>query len=131
MRNLGLSSIDEALRNLRLTNQSREIFFHGGVNEVMVNGDAERIEQVIINLVLNAIKYSTGNMAINVTISREHDEVITNVQDQWGRYSCSRQRKGFRTVLSRRRDCCHFFRVRYRPLRGRRNYPTPWRKNLD
>ena len=76
-----VSSIDEALRNLQLTNQSREIFFHAGVNEVMVNGDAERIEQVIINLVLNAIKYSTGNMAINVTISREHDEVITSVQD--------------------------------------------------
>ncbi|MEO6813960.1 MAG: PAS domain-containing sensor histidine kinase [Ginsengibacter sp.] len=76
-----VSSIDGAVRNLKLTNQSREIFLHAGIKEVMVNADADRIEQVIINLILNAIKYSTENGAINVTISREGDEVITSVQD--------------------------------------------------
>jgi PAS domain S-box-containing protein len=76
-----VNSVDEAIKNLQLTNQSREIHFNAAVNEVMVTADAERIEQVIINLVLNAIKYSPGNQVIEVAISRKHEEVITSVRD--------------------------------------------------
>jgi signal transduction histidine kinase len=53
--------------------------------ELMGNWDRERISQVLVNLVSNALKYSPPNAEVRVTIHRAGDEVIVQVADRgWG-----------------------------------------------
>lgn len=49
--------------------------------EIMVNWDKFRMEQVLINLLTNAIKYGE-NSPITIGISQEHDHVTISVSDQ-------------------------------------------------
>lgn len=43
--------------------------------------DRERITQVIINLLNNAIKFSSDNSNININIRKEKDEILFEIQD--------------------------------------------------
>lgn len=43
--------------------------------------DQERIKQVIINLLNNAIKFSLDNSSINVNIRKEQDDILFEMQD--------------------------------------------------
>jgi PAS domain S-box-containing protein len=47
----------------------------------IIKGDAHRIEQVIINLLTNAIRYAPGSDRIEVHLSREQDEIKVGVKD--------------------------------------------------
>ncbi len=52
----------------------------GGVDELKVQGDKERLKQVLINLITNALKYTeTGRVTMRVRI--EPEEVIISVED--------------------------------------------------
>jgi two-component system phosphate regulon sensor histidine kinase PhoR len=46
-----------------------------------VYGDRERLRQVIVNLVENAIKYSEKNGGVRVTLSAQEDRTFVTVQD--------------------------------------------------
>jgi signal transduction histidine kinase len=48
---------------------------------VMVGADRQRIEQVLTNLVQNAIKYSSDTKRIEIACRVEGDEVVTSVHD--------------------------------------------------
>lgn len=50
-------------------------------DEIKVFGDAERLRQVIVNLVENAIKYSEPNDSVTVMCRNEQDMVVISVQD--------------------------------------------------
>jgi signal transduction histidine kinase len=43
--------------------------------------DQERIKQVVINLINNAIKFSTEKSVINLKVKKEHDNVLFEVED--------------------------------------------------
>jgi PAS domain S-box-containing protein len=47
-----------------------------------VTGDPERLEEVLLNLVENAIKYSPGGGEVTISASVERDELVVRVQDQ-------------------------------------------------
>lgn len=49
--------------------------------DLKVNGNAERLEQVIMNLVSNAVKYSPDNKEIVVRAKQESDAVVVSVVD--------------------------------------------------
>jgi signal transduction histidine kinase len=49
---------------------------------VMVQGDQLRIEQVLSNLVSNAVKYSPGGGRVHVAISATDDQVVLAVKDE-------------------------------------------------
>ena len=49
---------------------------------VMVNGDELRLEQVLDNLVQNAIKYSPGGGRVTVCIEQQNDKVWLSVSDE-------------------------------------------------
>jgi signal transduction histidine kinase len=49
---------------------------------VVLRADAARIEQVLNNLVSNALKYSPGGSRVDVAVLREADEVVFSVTDQ-------------------------------------------------
>lgn len=60
---------------------SHEIQFVEDAKDVYINGDRIRLEQVLINLLTNAIKYSPKGGKIIVTISTDDANVYVNVQD--------------------------------------------------
>lgn len=76
---------DEALRPV--LNSIHTIKFRGSLEidydipHVLVSLDTPRIEQAIINLVTNAIKYSKDNGSIKISITREENMVVIQVED--------------------------------------------------
>lgn len=48
---------------------------------VMLNADHQRVEQVIINLITNAIKYSPGADRIAITVTSDNERIRVSVQD--------------------------------------------------
>jgi signal transduction histidine kinase len=48
---------------------------------VLVEGDPTRIEQVVVNLLSNAAKYTASAGRIAVTVEREADEIVLRVRD--------------------------------------------------
>lgn len=51
------------------------------VPEIMVNADKQRIEQVVTNLVSNAIKYSPGANKVNISVSKKNGFTRVEVTD--------------------------------------------------
>jgi PAS domain S-box-containing protein len=52
------------------------------VEDVGVSADAVRLEQVILNLVTNAVKYTPAGRAIHVSVFEEGDEAVMAVRDE-------------------------------------------------
>jgi two-component system phosphate regulon sensor histidine kinase PhoR len=50
--------------------------------EIIFKHNSSLIEQAIINLLNNAIKYSDGNSEINITVIKQNNDVIISVADQ-------------------------------------------------
>lgn len=54
--------------------------------ELVISVDRDRIEQVLYNLISNALKYSPADTQVNVEVKRlqqsEHDEVVVAVHDK-------------------------------------------------
>jgi signal transduction histidine kinase len=61
---------------------SHEIVFVESTEAVIANCDATRIEQVVTNLVSNAVKYSPDGGRVTVSAFAEHSEAIVSVTDE-------------------------------------------------
>ena len=66
--------MEEISSNLQQTTKAHLITFHKYPENLMVNADSWRIEQVLVNIIGNAIKYSphSGNIIINATKKEEN-----------------------------------------------------------
>ena len=49
--------------------------------DIMINGNEERLEQVVMNLINNAVKYSPLNKQIIVSATKDHDNATVGVID--------------------------------------------------
>ncbi|HET6252660.1 MAG TPA: PAS domain S-box protein [Puia sp.] len=49
--------------------------------DLVISADSEKIEQVLINLLTNAIKYSPDDPRVTLTVRREGDKALVSVQD--------------------------------------------------
>jgi PAS domain S-box-containing protein len=72
--------LDDAIELIGYENKSHTIE-RTVAGHVTVTGDAHRIEQVIINLLTNAIRYSPGADKIEAGLTREANEVLVWVKD--------------------------------------------------
>lgn len=54
---------------------------HRALKKQIVHGDKERLIQIFLNLIDNAIKYNQENGHIWVSINQEHNEVCVQIQD--------------------------------------------------
>jgi PAS domain S-box-containing protein len=75
------SLVQEIVSNLQQTTKNHHLVFNDSGEKLMVNADRERIEQVVINLLSNSIKYMpvSGNIIINT--SCENGNVLVSVHD--------------------------------------------------
>jgi PAS domain S-box-containing protein len=62
-------------------NNGYQITLETNLSEIYVNGDAHRIEQVINNLLTNAIRYSPGANQIIITLTHEQENIKVGVRD--------------------------------------------------
>lgn len=74
--------LQEVLETFPYTNTSHEIIFDVNSEECLVLADKQRIEQVIINLLTNAIKYSPSADQVHVSIKNEGELVTVRIKDQ-------------------------------------------------
>lgn len=63
------------------TISSHEIIYHP-VESIRVHADQDKIEQVLINFINNAVKYSPQESVINVTCIQKGDRAIVCVKDE-------------------------------------------------
>jgi PAS domain S-box-containing protein len=73
--------VDESIELIQHTNDRYQITLETTVNSCMVSGDSQRIEQVLINLLTNAIKYSPGTDRVIVSLTCDQNNATVGVQD--------------------------------------------------
>ncbi|MBS1516701.1 MAG: GHKL domain-containing protein [Bacteroidetes bacterium] len=76
--------ISKTLEELKTIAENKKInlrFDETAVNGVQVFGDEERLKQVLVNLIDNAIKYTPEDGTIEVSVNVLDKEVIVKVQD--------------------------------------------------
>lgn len=85
--NLKPINIDEAVKSAieelsSLANKKNiQINYQPLENLPQVMGDLERLKEVMINLISNAIKYNYENGKVNIFYEIKEEELITNIQD--------------------------------------------------
>lgn len=73
--------INEVLEIMRQTNPAHELKLSCGINECIIEADQQRIEQVLINLISNAIKYAPTSREVLIKVSNITDNIRVSVQD--------------------------------------------------
>jgi PAS domain S-box-containing protein len=73
--------VDDAIELLSYGNNHYQLLLETNISELFVTGDPNRIEQVIINLLTNAIRYSPGSNRIIVYLTHDPNEVKVGVRD--------------------------------------------------
>jgi signal transduction histidine kinase len=63
-------------------NSPHRIVLRSDASSVVAQGDEARLEQVVVNLISNAVKYSPAGGAIDVTVGRDQDHAVLEVADR-------------------------------------------------
>jgi PAS domain S-box-containing protein len=74
--------IAETVVNLQQTTGTHHLIFNKNDQALITNGDADRIEQVLVNIIGNAIKYSTEPGDIIVNATKQDEEILVEVADK-------------------------------------------------
>jgi len=74
--------LKDVMETFPYTNKSHQIVFEEPEEKFIVLGDRQRLEQVVINLLTNAIKYSPKANKVYVGIERKGDLVAVKIKDE-------------------------------------------------
>ncbi len=72
--------VTETVEDIKYTNNSHSIILTNNFNG-NIYGDKDRLQQVIINLINNAIKYSPAKTNIEISINKAGDKIAVSVKD--------------------------------------------------
>jgi len=72
---------NNAIELLSYGNHRYQMSLETDIDELLITADPDRVEQVIINLLTNAIRYSPGTDRIIIYLTREAGEVKVGVRD--------------------------------------------------
>lgn len=75
------SLIESALETIQQTHEDFDIEVVGNEASLMVNGDESRIEQVLINYLTNALKYSLNHKSVRISREIAGNNLIIRVRD--------------------------------------------------
>jgi signal transduction histidine kinase/ActR/RegA family two-component response regulator len=73
--------VDAVVTDFRAQTRNHDMALHRASAAVLVQGDHERLEQVLVNLLQNAMKYSPQGGPILVTVDRTEGEARVSVKD--------------------------------------------------
>ncbi len=73
--------ISEVVSNMRVSSETHLLSL-AAVPGIEVNGDAARIEQVLLNLITNAITYSPEGGEVDVRVWTEENAALVSIRDQ-------------------------------------------------
>ena len=71
----------DAAADARARAQERTITFDAAVDTAIVNGDEDRLRQVIGNVVGNALVHTEPSVPISISIRRLHGDIVLEVAD--------------------------------------------------
>jgi PAS domain S-box-containing protein len=74
--------IKEVTEAVQQTTQNHHLIYKGYRGKSFVNADRQKIEQVMINLLGNAIKYTPQEGDINIKLQKKGTNLIVSVEDQ-------------------------------------------------
>jgi PAS domain S-box-containing protein len=72
---------DDAIELLAHSYPQFELKLHTDIDKLIISGDPHRIEQVIINLLTNAIRYSPGSSLIELFLNQDGANVTLGIKD--------------------------------------------------
>jgi len=73
----------------------RQILLHMPVHPLFLQADCDRLSQVVINLVSNALLYSVLQSAISLSISDEHEQLVLQIHNEGNELSPEQQAQLF------------------------------------
>jgi two-component system, chemotaxis family, CheB/CheR fusion protein len=73
--------VKQCVDSIQLTVPERDLHLTVYQDTLMVQGDALRLEQILLNLLTNAIKYASESQRIDIRIRQAEDKVELQVQD--------------------------------------------------
>jgi len=59
----------------------QKMSYHDDGNQYIIKGDSNRIEQVVRNVISNAIKYSPEKSSINIDVLADNNNIIVKIRD--------------------------------------------------
>lgn len=75
--------IKEVLERFRIKIEEKNLFTEVQLDEeVIVNGDYQRLDQVIENLLSNAIKFSTNSRKIRISVAEGKEKGVLKIEDE-------------------------------------------------
>ena len=75
--------VQEVIEIMQIQAEARNISISfNNARPIMVEMDPERIEQVLVNLLENALKFSDMNSRVLISAKEEEDQVLLSVQDE-------------------------------------------------
>lgn len=89
------ASLLEVADTFSYSNSSHTIVLELGDEPVMINGDRHRLEQVVNNLLSNALKYSPGGNKIYLSLEPKENNVYVKVRDEGIGISAEQQKQLF------------------------------------
>jgi PAS domain S-box-containing protein len=73
--------LEDAIELVSYSNHPFDFNLTADVEELFLEGDPHRIEQVLINLLTNAVRYSPGTNRVDISLSRQAADALIGVKD--------------------------------------------------
>jgi PAS domain S-box-containing protein len=73
--------IEEISSNLQQTTSNQRIIFNNRREKLMAHADRERIEQVLVNIIGNAIKYTNDSGEIIIDAGKNGNDIFVDIHD--------------------------------------------------